>query len=246
VPVPLLEERDFRLDVEDLARRLTPRTRMILLNSPCNPTGGVLEPEDLQIVAELADRHGLWVLSDEIYSRHVYEGRHHSAWPLGRRTLLLDGFSKAYAMTGWRLGYGVLPGTLAAEVAHLLLHTQTCAPPIVQRAGLAALEGPDEPVQEMVAELRRRRDLFVSGLNRLPGFVCRLPRGAFYAFPNVRGTGLDSRDLARRLLEEAGVATLSGDAFGPGGEGYLRLSYANSRTNLEIALRRIEEFLKKL
>jgi aspartate/methionine/tyrosine aminotransferase len=242
VPVPMDSGRGFRLDAEEVARRLTPRSRLLLLNSPANPTGAVLAPEDLESLGALAREHDLWVLSDEIYSRHVYEGRHHSLWPaLPERTFLLDGCSKAWAMTGWRVGWAVLPEPLVEPVTLLLLNTLTCVPPFVQHAALAALEGPQEPLEAMVAQLRRRRDLLVEGLNRLPGFRCPRPAGAFYAFPDIRGTGRSSEELAWLLLEETGVCCTPGSAYG--GEGFLRFSYATSPENLRLALERLERAL---
>jgi aspartate/methionine/tyrosine aminotransferase len=249
VPLRLREERGFRFDVEEFRRLLSPRTRLIILNSPENPTGGVLEAADLEVIAGEARARDITVLSDEIYSRILYQGRFASIASVpgaAARTIILDGFSKTYSMTGWRLGYGIATPDLIEVFERYSVNIVSCVTTFAQYGALEALAMDQAPVEAMVAEFRARRDLLVDGLNRIPGVRCVRPAGAFYAFPNVRGTGLDSRDLARRLLEEAGVATLSGDAFGPGGEGYLRLSYANSRTNLEIALRRIEEFLKKL
>jgi len=243
VPLPIRERNDFRLDVAELAAHITPRTRFLIINSPANPTGGVLTRDDLEEIARLAVAHDLFVLADEIYSEILYEGEHHSiaTFPgMVERTAILDGFSKTYAMTGWRLGYGVMPEMLAEHVTRLMVNSVSCTASMVQRAGLEALTGPQDDVQEMVAAFRRRRDLIVAGLNRIPGISCREPAGAFYVFPNITGTGMSSKVFADLLLEEHGVAALSGTAFGEHGEGYLRLSYANSEENLAKALDRIE------
>jgi aspartate aminotransferase len=242
-PLRLSEERGFALDMDTFKKLLSGRTRLIIINSPHNPTGGTIPEEDLAEMARLCAGRDLVVLSDEIYSRILYEGRHRSiaAFPgMQEKTVVLDGFSKTYAMTGWRLGYGVMPIELARAVERLQINSTSCTSSFTQRAGLAALTGPQDPVREMVEEFRRRRDLMVAGLNRIPGFTCALPRGAFYAFPNITGTGRSSRELAETLLESAGVAGLSGTAFGEFGEGYLRFSYANSSANIRKALERIE------
>jgi aspartate aminotransferase len=249
VPVPLVEARGYDLDLEALEAAVGPRTRLILLNSPGNPTGGVHTTETLAHVAELARRHDLWVLSDEIYGRLVYEGEAPSIATLpgmAERTIIADGFSKTYAMTGWRLGYGLMPEALAARMALLLTHSVGCTATFTQFAGLEAVLGPQDPVEAVVAEFRRRRDLIVPGLNALPGVRCPVPRGAFYAFPNVEGLGLPSVELADYLLQEAGVAVLPGTAFGRNGEGYLRLSYANSTENIARALERMASALAAL
>jgi len=246
VPIRLREERNWSFDVDELASLVTPRTKLLVLNSPHNPTGGTLDHASLKAIADLAAKHGFWILSDEIYSRILYEGTHESiaAFPgLKERTILLDGFSKTYAMTGWRLGYGVMEKSLAAHVARLMTNCNSCTNSFVQKAGKAALTGPQDSVDDMVAEFQRRRTRLVEGLNALPGVSCTMPTGAFYAFPNVTGTGMSSGDLARAMLDEAGVAVLSGTAFGKFGEGYLRLSYANSLPNLEKALERMAGFL---
>ncbi|MBI2939235.1 MAG: pyridoxal phosphate-dependent aminotransferase [Chloroflexi bacterium] len=243
VPVPLREERSFGLDVDELRSLVTDRTRLIILNSPQNPTGGILGPDDLAAIAELAVERDLGVLSDEIYGRILYDGAFQSIATLPGmvdRTVILDGFSKTYAMTGWRLGYGVMHPDLAAQVSRLVTNSVSCTATFIQWAGVAALTGPQDDVARMVAEFRRRRDLVVSGLNAIPGVRCAQPPGAFYAFPNITGLGLHSRAVADRLLDEGGVATLSGTSFGCHGEGYLRLSYANSIPNLERALDRID------
>ena len=248
VAAPLRESRQFRLDVDEVAGLFSDRTRLVIVNSPHNPTGGVLEKSDLERLAELAVRHDSVILSDEIYSRMIYEGEHHSiaSFPgLAERTIVLDGFSKTYAMTGWRLGYGVFPAELAPHISRLVTNSVSCTPGFTQRAGIEALTGPQDEPARMVAEFRKRRDLLVAGLNRIPGLHCEMPAGAFYAFPNVQGVGLDCREFADRLLYDGGVATLSGTSFGKHGEGFVRLSYANSIPNLEKALDRIETVVRK-
>ncbi|WP_376789619.1 pyridoxal phosphate-dependent aminotransferase [Thermoflexus sp.] len=249
VPLRLRMENEFRVDVEELARLITPRTRMLILNSPANPTGSVLTREDLAAIAELCLEHDLVVLSDEIYSRILYEGEHISiaSFPgMRERTIILDGFSKTYAMTGWRLGYGVMPEPLAEAVTRLMINSNSCTAAFTQIAGIAALTGPQDEVDRMVAAFRERREVIVEGLSRIPGFRCLKPKGAFYAFPNIEGTGMSSRELAAYLLEEAGVAVLSGTAFGEYGEGFLRLSFANSVENIHKALERIEKAIRRL
>ncbi len=239
VPLPLHEEAGFAFGAQDLADRLTPRTRLVILNSPANPTGGIV-PRELNIdIATVLAKHDCWILSDEVYSELLYDGEHDtiaSHEDLLDRTILLDGFSKTFAMTGWRLGYAALPPELVEPVTRLIINSVSCTAPAVQIAGVAALTGPRDEVQAMQAEFRRRRDAIVAGLNELPGVSCVMPEGAFYAFPNISGTGLRARELADRLLSEAGVAVLAGTAFGEYGEGYLRLSYANSLENIEEAL----------
>ncbi|MFH0802804.1 MAG: pyridoxal phosphate-dependent aminotransferase [bacterium] len=249
VPIPLLEEKDFRFDVDDLERKITPKTRMIILNSPGNPTGGILTYEDLEKIAYLAKKHDLLVFSDEIYSRIIYEGEHHSIASFGgmpERTILLDGFSKTYAMTGWRLGYGVMPKEIAERIIKLTLNSLSCVATFVQMAGIEALEGPQDAVESMVEEFRKRRDFIVDGLNKIPGISCRKPHGAFYVLPNVKKLGMKTKELEVYLMEEAGVACLAGAAFGQYGEGYMRLSYANSMENLSKALSQIKEAVIKL
>ena len=247
VPIPLEESRDFTLDVQRLCDSITPRTRMIILNSPHNPTGGVLTRADLEAIAEAVQKHpNLLVLSDEIYSRMIYEGEHTSIATLpGMRehTIILDGFSKIYAMTGWRLGYGLFPPDLAPSIARLMTNSNSCTAAFTQMAGVAALTGSQQPSEEMVEEFRRRREVIVAGLNDIPGLTCRMPHGAFYVFPNITGTGMSSREVADLLLQEAGVATLAGTSFGAFGEGYIRLSYANSIENIQKALDRIKATL---
>jgi len=243
VPIRLREERDFRLDVNELEKLITERTRLIIINSPHNPTGGVLNKRDIEQIAQAIGDRNIFVLSDEIYSRLIFDGSHHSimAEPgFKERTILLDGFSKAYAMTGWRMGYGVMRPDLAAQVARLMTNSNSCTASFSQVAGIEALRGDQSSVDHMREEFRRRRDMFVAGLNRIKEFSCRMPRGAFYVFPNITATGWKSKPLADALLEEAGVACLSGTSFGEFGEGYLRFSIANSMENLSKALERVE------
>jgi aspartate aminotransferase len=252
VYVPLRQENGFRFDPEEFEANLSERTRLVILNSPANPTGGVLTSDDLATLAGILSEHpGVYVLSDEIYSRLLYTGDFASITEnegLGpdQRTIILDGFSKTYAMTGWRLGYGVMPPDLAEQVAKLQVNSNSCTSAATQHAGLAALNGPQDAVKEMLAEFRTRRDLIVDGLNRLPGVECIMPQGAFYAFPRITATGYTADDLADMLLEEAGVACLSGTAFGRHGEGHLRLSYANSRENISRALDHMNELLSRV
>ncbi len=249
VPAPLRESRQFRLDVDEVAGLFSDRTRLVIVNSPHNPTGGVLEKSDLERLAEQAIKHDSVILSDEVYSRMIYEGEHHSiaSFPgLAERTIVLDGFSKTYAMTGWRLGYGVFPPELAPHISRLVTNSVSCTPGFTQSAGIEALTGPQDEPARMVAEFRKRRDLLVAGLNRIPGLHCEMPAGAFYAFPNVQGVGLDCHEFADKLLYEGGVATLAGTSFGKYGEGFIRLSYANSIPNLEKALDRIDTVVRKL
>jgi len=250
VPLQLKEENEFRLDVEDLKGLITPKTRMLILNSPHNPTGGILTGDDLRRIAELAVKHDLIVLSDEIYSRILYDGFEHVSivkFPgMQERTIILDGFSKAYAMTGWRLGFGVMPEELVPVIAQLQINSNSCTASFSQMAGIEALAGPQDDVSKMVAEFKRRREAIVDGLNAIPGFRCLKPLGAFYVFPNIVGTGKQSRVLADHLLHEAGVACLSGTAFGSFGEGYLRFSYANSLENIEKALQKVRAAVRKL
>jgi aspartate/methionine/tyrosine aminotransferase len=242
VPVPLREDQDFAVDLEALERLVSRRTRMIVLNSPGNPTGGVLSGSALEQIASLAAEHDLWILSDEIYGRLLYDVPAPSIASLPgmlTRTILCDGFSKTYAMTGWRLGFGIMPEALAERVELLITHSVGCAADFTQHAALEALAGPQEPVAAVVQEYRRRRDVLVQGLNEIPGLRCRMPQGAFYAFPNVSALGRTSDWLADYLLEEGGVAVLPGTAFGKRGEGYLRLCFANSVDNIRIALERM-------
>ncbi len=246
VPLALTADNGFRLDVAQLERLISDRTRLLILNSPGNPTGGVVAPEDLPRIAALCRKHDVIVLSDEIYSRILFGKRHASIAAqdgMRERTILLDGFSKAYSMTGWRLGYGVMPKDAAEHLARLMVNSNSCTANFVQRAGIAALRGPQDSVDRMVAEFRRRRDVIVDGLNSVPGFSCRRPDGAFYVFPDVTGTGMRSADLANRLLYDAGVACLAGTCFGANGEGYLRFSFANGVDNIRSAIERIRGVL---
>ncbi len=249
VPVPLIEEQGFDLDLEAFEARLGPQTRMIILNSPGNPTGGVLSVSTLAHIAEAARRHDVWVLSDEIYTRLVYEAEAPSIVSLpgmAERTILVDGFSKTYAMTGWRLGFGIMPRSLAEKVALLLTHSVGCTATFTQLAGLEAIRGPQDEVEAVVAEFRRRRDLIVQGLNAIPGLRCPMPQGAFYVFPNIQAFDRSAGELADYLLEKAGVAVLPGTAFGSGGKGHLRLSYANSPENIQKALEHMAAALSEL
>lgn len=248
VPIRLREERDFRLDVNELASLITERTKLIIINSPQNPTGGVLSRRDIHDIAEAIGDRNIMVLSDEIYSRLIFEGEHYSILAVPGfkdRTILLDGFSKTYAMTGWRMGYGVMRADLAAHMSRLMTNSNSCTASFTQVAGIEALRGDQSSVDRMRVEFQRRRDRFVTGLNKIKGFSCRLPKGAFYVFPNVHETFWKSKKLADALLEEAGVACLSGTAFGDFGEGYLRFSVANSLENLNIALDRIAGWTSK-
>jgi aspartate aminotransferase len=248
VPVRLQEERGFRMDLDELAALVTPRTRLLILNSPQNPTGGVLTREDAEVVARLAVEHDLLVISDEIYSQIVYGPEHVSILSqpgMRERTVLMDGMSKAYAMCGWRLGYGVAPRELASRMEGLMINSSSCAAAFTQMAVIEALESPESEasVGRMVAQFRSRRDLVVDGLNAMPGVRCQVPEGAFYAFPNVEGTGLNERVLAEDLLESAGVALLPGTAFGPGGAGFLRLAYTQGEADLRTGLERMASYL---
>jgi aspartate aminotransferase len=248
VPIHLREERDFSLDVDELAALITDRTKLIILNSPENPTGGVMQRSDVEQVAKLIGDRNILVLSDEIYSRLLFEGEHFSIMSvpgMQERTILLDGFSKTYAMTGWRMGYGVMRPDLAAQITRLATNSTSCTASFTQIAGIEALRGDQSSVDQMCAEFKRRRDVFVAGLNKVKGFSCRLPKGAFYVFPNITKTGWKSKPLADALLEQAGVAALSGTAFGDFGEGYLRFSVANSLENLQQALDRLDQWTRK-
>jgi aspartate aminotransferase len=247
VPIPLVEDRGFSFDLDLLARKLSAKTKMLILNSPHNPTGGVIPADDIRAIAGLVRDRDLMVLSDEIYSRIYFDEAPLSIATLPGmldKTIILDGFSKTYAMTGWRMGYGVMPLWLVDAMNKLMVNSNSCTASFTQRAGIAALNGPQSEVDHMVAEFQHRRDAFCAGLNALPGFRCPIPGGAFYAYPNITGTGLTSKALADALLEEAGVACLSGTAFGEYGEGYLRFSVANSNENLMTAIERIRGFLR--
>jgi len=248
VPIRLREELDFRLDIDELATLINDRTKLIILNSPQNPTGGVLEKIDIERIAQSIGDRNIMVLSDEIYSRLIFEGEHHSIMSIDgmkERTILLDGFSKTYAMTGWRMGYGVMRTDLATHIARLMTNSSSCTASFSQIAGIEALCGSQKSVDTMRAEFKKRRDVMVAGLNKIKGFSCRLPHGAFYVFPNIRVTGWPSKKLADALLDDAGVAALSGTAFGEFGEGYLRFSVANSIENIEKALDRVAAWAKK-
>jgi len=248
VSIRLREELDFRLDVDELAALINNRTKLIILNSPQNPTGGVLEKKDIDAIARAIGDRNIAVLSDEIYSRLIFDGEHHSIMSINgmkERTILLDGFSKTYAMTGWRMGYGVMRADLATHIARLMTNSSSCTASFSQIAGIEALCGPQESVDVMRAEFQKRRDIMVGGLNKIKGFSCRLPKGAFYVFPNITKTGWPSKKLADALLDDAGVAALSGTAFGDFGEGYLRFSVANSIENIEKALDRVNDWAKK-
>ena len=248
VPMPLLEDRGFSFDLNLFRDKLSARTKMVILNSPANPTGGVIPAEDIEAIAGMLRDRDVIVLSDEIYSRMSYGKQPVSiaTFPgMQEKTIILDGFSKTYAMTGWRMGYGVMPKFLVNPVNTLMVNSNSCTASFTQRAGIAALRGPQGPSEAMIAEFRRRRDAFVVALNEIPGFRCAMPEGAFYAFPNIEGTGWKSKPLADALLEQAGVACLSGTAFGAYGEGYIRFSYANSMENLMEAVKRVGKFLRK-
>jgi len=248
VPIRLREELDFRLDVDELASLINDRTKLIILNSPQNPTGGVLTKDDIAAIARAIGDRNIMVLSDEIYSRLIFEGEHHSIMSvdgLKERTILLDGFSKTYAMTGWRMGYGVMRADLAAHISRLMTNSNSCTASFTQIAGIEALRGPQDVVDTMRTEFQKRRDVMVAGLNKIKGFSCRLPKGAFYVFPNITKTGWPSKKLADAVLDDAGVAALSGTAFGDFGEGYLRFSVANSIENIEKALGRVGDWTKK-
>jgi aspartate aminotransferase len=248
VPIPLEEKNDFSLDREYVKKMITKKTKLIIINSPENPTGGVLTREDLKVIADcIANRDDVFVLSDEIYSRIIYEGKHESitAFPgMKDKTILLDGFSKTYAMTGWRLGYGVMRKDIAPKFAQLMTNSNSCTSAFTQMAGVEALTGPQNEAERMVAEFRKRREVIVDGLNKIKGITCKKPHGAFYVFPNIKGTGMNCRELGDYLMSN-GVAVLPGTSFGKYGEGYLRLSFANSVENIKKALDRIAKALEK-
>ena len=249
VPIALREERDFALDVRELESLISNRTKLIIINSPQNPTGGVLGSLDIEQIANVIGDRNIMVLSDEIYSRLLFDGAQHfsimSVPGMQERTILLDGFSKTYAMTGWRIGYGVMRADLAAHMTRLMTNSNSCTASFTQIAGIEALRGDQSSVAGMCDEFQRRRDVFVTGLNQIKGFSCRMPKGAFYVFPNIKGTGWKSKPLADSLLEQAGVAALSGTSFGAFGEGYLRFSVANSLEKLQEALARMDQWTKK-
>jgi aspartate/methionine/tyrosine aminotransferase len=248
VPLVLREEKDFTFDIKDLKSLITPKTKMIIVNSPQNPTGSVLSKSDLEGIAELAIQNDLIVISDEVYMEILYEGEHVSIATLPgmkERTIVLDASSKTYAMTGWRLGYGIMPKDWAEAVAQLLTNSVSCTTTFVQRAMIEAVTGPQDSVRRMVEEFRKRRQVIVDGLNAIEDITCTMPKGAFYAFPNIKQTGFTSEQMENMLLEEAGVAALSGTAFGKYGQGYIRFSYANSVENIEKALARVKDILAK-
>jgi aspartate/methionine/tyrosine aminotransferase len=248
VPMQLHERLGFNIDVEEVASKITDKTRLIVINSPNNPCGSVMSREDMEALADLAIERDIAVLSDEIYSRFLYEGEHHSvaSFPgMKERTIILEGFSKSYAMTGWRIGYGVMPREMVEPISRLVTNSVSCTPGFTQIAALEALTGPQHASFEMVSEFKKRRDIMVEGLNRIPGITCAEPKGAFYVFPNITGTGLSSAAFADRVLNEAGVACLSGESFGRFGKGYIRFSFANSAANIEKALDRIDDFVRK-
>ena len=248
IPMRLHESRDFNINISEVAAQVTPRTKLMIINSPNNPCGSVVDKEDLRALAEIAVENDIIVLSDEIYSRFLYEGEHHSitAFPgMLERTIILDGFSKTYAMTGWRVGYGVMPLELVEPISRLVTNSVSCTASFTQMAILEAMNGPQDDANAMVAEFKKRRDIIVNGLNQIPGIRCAMPNGAFYVLPNIEGTGMSSRDFADRLLQEAGVASLAGESFGEYGKGYVRFSFANSTENIEKALERIGKFVAK-
>ena len=246
VPMQLHESRGFSIDVDEVAAQITPKTKLMIVNSPNNPCGSIITKADLERLAQLAVAHDITVLSDEIYIRFLYEGRHESItqFPgMVERTILLDGFSKTYAMTGWRIGYGVMPVDLANQMGKLMANSVSCTAPAIQMAAIEAMNGPQEDAHAIVAEFKKRREVIVNGLNDIPGITCQRPRGAFYVFPNITGTGMTSRKFADELLSEAGVASLAGEDFGRFGDGFIRFSFANSTENIEKALERIRAFV---
>ena len=248
MPYALREENDFRFDADELRALVTPRTKLIIFNSPHNPTGGVLTREDITAIADIARERDITVMADEIYGRGIFEGEHVSIATLPgmmERTIILDGFSKAWAMTGWRLGFAILPPTLVDPFSKLIINSVSCTSSFEQMAAVEALNGPQDEVKRMVEEFRARRQLVVDGLNAIPGLRCRMPHGAFYVFPNVSGTGMNGTQMADKLLYDGGVCTLSGTAFGQFGKDHIRISYANSQANLKLALERIEEVVSK-
>ncbi|RKU27050.1 aspartate aminotransferase [Candidatus Poribacteria bacterium] len=249
VPLPLREEVDFRFKIDDLVESITENTKLLILNSPQNPTGGTLTASDLTAIAELVEKHQFYVLTDEVYSRLLYDGTHHSILSIPgmkEHTILIEGHSKTYAMTGWRLGYGVAPKEIADKITQLTINSNSCTATFTQIAGIEALRGPQTFVSEMVAEFQVRRDVIVEGLNAIQGMSCVKPFGSFYVFPNVTNLPLGCEELADYLMDEVGVALLPGTAFGKYGDGYLRLSYANSLDNINEALRRMESAISKL
>ena len=247
VPLQLNEETGYNADIDNLRSLITPRTKLLIVNSPNNPCGSVIPESDLEKIAAMAVENDLVVLADEIYKDMYYGGQKHvsiTKFPgMRERTVILDGFSKSYAMTGWRLGYGVFPDFLVEPITRLMTNSVSCTSVFSQMAAIAALEGPQDSVVAMMEEFTKRRDLVVEGLNSLPGITCLTPRGAFYAFPNIRGTGMSSQEFADKALYEAGVALLAGTAFGEFGDGYIRISFANSQENLREAIERLRKIL---
>lgn len=249
IPMELHESRDFNIDLDDVESKITDHTKMLIINSPNNPCGSIIPIDEMEKLAYLAKEHDLIVLSDEIYSRFLYEDSHHSitSFPqMAERSIILDGFSKTYAMTGWRIGYGVVPLEIVEPISRLLTNSVSCTASFTQMAAIEALNGPQDSSYEMVAEFKKRRDVIVAGLNNIPGIRCAMPQGAFYAFPNIEDTGMTSQQFAEDLLTEGGVATLDGGSFGVYGNGHIRLSFANSVDNIEKALDRIEIFVRKI
>ena len=249
-PVPLSEEKDFSFNLEEFNQLVSDRTRLVVINTPANPTGGIMPISDLEKIAEAAQKHDFWVMSDEIYSRLTYDGLTAPSIAtlpgMKERTIIVDGFSKTYSMTGWRLGYSIMPEPLAERISLLYTHSIGCTAAFTQIAGIEAITGPQDMVDDVVKEYQQRRDVMVEGLNNIPGVTCRIPQGAFYAFPNVSSFKIPSQELALRILDESGVALLSGTDFGPHGEGYLRLCYANSIDKIKLALVRLKGFFGKL
>jgi aspartate/methionine/tyrosine aminotransferase len=244
VPIALKEENEFRLNPDDIAEKITNKTKLIILNSPQNPTGSVMSKSEIDQIAELAEEKDIFVLSDEIYSKMLYDAKFHSVTvrdETKERTIILDGFSKSYAMTGWRLGYVIGPKPIIEKMGLLMINALSCTTSFVQKAGITALQGTQEPLKEMMKAFRERRDAIVKGLNEIPGFSCLTPQGAFYTFPSIKGTGMNSREMADHILNQAGVCCLPGSAFGPYGEGYLRFSYATSVENIKQAMEQIKE-----
>lgn len=249
IPIPLLEEKNFTVDIDFLKKAMNPNVKMIILNSPHNPTGGVLTQKDLKVISEMALEYDVIVLSDEIYSEIIYDNEFHSisSFPdMKKNTIILDGFSKFHSMTGWRLGYGVMPFELARHITKLMVNSNSCAAAFTQMAGVEAIQGPQNEQKARVEKFRKRRDIIVEGLNKIKGFSCRTPKGAFYAFPNIKNFEMPSQELANYILEKAGVACLPGSCFGEFGEGYLRFAYANSVENIERALDRIQDAVDRL
>ncbi len=248
VPMQLHESQNFNIDVNEVVSSITGRTKLIIINSPNNPCGSIIPKHDLEVLANIAKDNDIAIMSDEIYSRFQYEGEHHSVYSfpqMRERTIILDGFSKTYAMTGWRIGYGVMPLELVDPVSRLVTNSVSCTASFTQMAALEALDGPQDASNDMVAEFRRRRDIIVDGLNAIDGIRCPVPSGAFYVFPNVEDTGMTSQEFADRLLMDAGVACLPGESFGEYGSGFIRFSFANSAENIEKALERISSFVKR-